>query len=488
MRLFPFLTASRSPVRKLFYLISFLAFITTLVYFLIPERTTLISDEASRSQALDINKELERLKESELSRCKNRILFLLNNNKGFDDLIDMQSGLVDGISSSPDDYTSEFKCYALTSTEFKSIISAELRSVEIKCLELLKQNLLESDSALFHDLILEKVVQGREAVGIDYSLVPVSSHKNATIESAIISSYKAFLQRDLSEKLIGGITRKTITNAVLEGVSDELKTSIDSLIAFWKIRSEIHDHSYFSDRTYEADLKEKALVQIHHLIFLKKAQNSFSEKLNEFTQEKLNESRVSDFLDKFAGLYDGSLVALKDDHEKNQYTHKQFENYIFSEASLIKLFNQGLMDCRLIAIEEANECAFQIESLKNPDINQSKLFDLKIPRPDSDVPTLVQVAEMSDQLLVSIEAGVFVGGLVAALPTGGQSLWASLVVAIYEVFRLIGDFTVVEAQKVDYIAEIRELSSAKIIHEQSGESMSKLNAEVEKVFHALIVE
>ena len=45
----------------------------------------------------------------------------------------------------------------------------------------------------------------------------------------------------------------------------------------------------------------------------------------------------------------------------------------------------------------------------------------------------------------------------------------------------------VEAQKVECISEIRE-SSAKIIHEQVGESISKLNAEVEKVFHALIVE
>ena len=475
-------------MKKLSYLIFSIVFISTLAYLFFPKGTNLIIDEASRSLALDINKELELLKDSELSRCKNRILFLLNNNKGFDDLIDMQSGLVDGISSSPDNYTSEFKCYALTNAEFKSMILTELRSVEIKCLELLKQKLLESDSALFHDLILEKVIQGREAVGIDYSLVPVTSHDSKIIDSAIISSYKAFLQRDLPEKLSGGITRKTITNAVLVGVSDELKSSIETIIAFWEIRSEKHDHSYFSDRTYVANLKEKALVQIHHLIFLKKAQNSFSEKINEFTQKKLNESRVSDFLDKFAGLYDGSLVALKDDHEKNQYTQKEFEQYIFSKASLRKLFQQGLMDCRLIAIEEANACAFEIESLQNPDINQTTELDLKIPRPDSDVPTLIQVAEMSDQLLISIEAGVFVGGLVAALPTGGQSLWASLGIAIYEFFRLIGDFTVVEAQKVEYKTKIRELSSAKIIQEQAGESISKLNAEVEKVFHALIAK
>ena len=169
-------------MKKLSYLIFPIFLISTLAYLFFPKGTNLISDEASRSLALDINKELELLKDSELSRCKNRILFLLNNNKGFDDLIDMQSGLVDGISSSPNNYTSEFKCYALTSTEFKSIISAELRSVEIKCLELLKQKLLESDSVLFHDLIFEKVVQGREAVGIDYSLVPVSSHEKATIE------------------------------------------------------------------------------------------------------------------------------------------------------------------------------------------------------------------------------------------------------------------------------------------------------------------
>lgn len=445
-------------------------------------------DHESHKLANDINIKLESLKGSLFAKSKNRILYLLNTNKGFNDLIDMQSGVVDGYSSSAENYKGEFKCFALSNSEFESMVSMILRNVEIECLNLLKESLIQSNSPLFHERILEKATWERENVGNNFSIVPITNENRKLIGSAVSNSYKKFVKRDLTEKLTGGVTKDEITSAVLDGISAELKISIDSIISSWKLKAEEHDHSFFSDITYEENIKEKAFAKIHHLAFLKKAQNSFSENINEFTHVKLKESRLSDFLDRFSGLWDGTNVALKNEQEKSEYITQEFEKYIFSSASLKKLFNDTLKECRLLATEEANECAFQLESLRNPKILKGNPIDLKIPHPKSDIPMLVQVAEMSEQLATSIEAGAFIAGIVYAPVTGGQSLWVSLVVAIYEVFRLIGDFTVVEAEKVIFKAELRDISASQIIEKQAAQSIAKLNLDVEKVFNYLIAK
>ena len=41
----------------------------------------------------------------------------------------------------------------------------------------------------------------------------------------------------------------------------ELKASIDSIISSWKLKAEEHNPSFFSDRTYEENIKEKSLGQ-----------------------------------------------------------------------------------------------------------------------------------------------------------------------------------------------------------------------------------
>ena len=65
------------------------------------------------------------------------------------------------------------------------------------------------------------------------------------IGSAISNSYKKFLKRDLTEKLTGGVAKDEITSATLDGISAELKISIDSIISSWKLKAEEHDHSFF---------------------------------------------------------------------------------------------------------------------------------------------------------------------------------------------------------------------------------------------------
>ena len=81
-----------------------------------------------------------------------------------------------------------------------------------------------------------------------------------------------------------------------------------------------------------------------------------------------------------------------------------------------------------------------------------------------------------------------VHGIVYAPVTGGQSLWVSLAVAIYELFRLVGDFTVVEAGKVNFKADLRDVSASQIIENQAAQSIAKLNLDVEKVFNNLIAK
>ena len=66
---------------------------------------------------------------------------------------------------------------------------------------------------------------------------------------------------------------------------------------------------------------------------------------------------------------------------------------------------------------------------------KGKPIDLKIPQPNSNIPTLVQVADMSEQLDASITAGAFAAGFVSAPMTGMQSLWVSLVAAIWEIIK-----------------------------------------------------
>jgi len=445
-------------------------------------------DHESHKLANDINIKLESLKGSLFAKSKNRILYLLNTNKGFNDLIDMQSGVVDGYSSSAENYKGEFKCFALSNSEFESMVSMVLRNVEIECLNLLKESLIQSNSPLFHERILEKATWERENVGNDFSIVPITNENRKLIGSAISSSYKKFLKRDLTEKLTGGVTKDEITSAVLDGISAGLKTSIDSIISSWKLKADEHDHSFFSDITYEENIKEKAFGKIHHLVFLKKAQNTFSENINEFTKEKLEESRLSNFMDRFSGLWDGAKVHFKNEKEKNKYIEEEFEKYIYSSISLRKLFNTTLKECTTLAIEEANECAFQVESLRNPEILKGKPIDLKIPQPNSNIPTLVQVADMSEQLDASITAGAFVAGIVSAPMTGMQSLWVSLVAAIWETIRLVGDFTVVEAAKVKFKSDLRDVSASQIIEKQAAQSIAKLNLDVEKVFNNLIAK
>ena len=121
------------------------------------ENVSALRDQESYKLANDINIKLENLKGSLFAKSKNRILYLLNTNKGFNDLIDMQSGVVDGYSSSAENYKSEFKCFALSNSEFESMVSMALRNVEIECLNLLKESLLKSNSPVFHELILEKL-------------------------------------------------------------------------------------------------------------------------------------------------------------------------------------------------------------------------------------------------------------------------------------------------------------------------------------------
>ena len=121
-------------------------------------------------------------------------------------------------------------------------------------------------------------------------------------------------------------------------------------------------------------------------------------------------------------------------------------------------------------------------------ILKGKPIDLKIPQPNSNIPTLVQVADMSEQLDASITAGAFIAGIVSAPMTGMQSLWVSLVAAIWETIRLVGDFTVIEAAKVKFKSDLRDVSASQIIEKQAAQSIAKLNLDVEKVFNNLIAK
>ena len=72
----------------------------------------------------------------------------------------------------------------------------------------------------------------------------------------------------------------------------------------------------------------------------------------------------------------------------------------------------------------------------------------------------------------------------------GSPLWVSLVVAMLyeEINVLIGDFTVVEAAKVKFKADLRDVSASQIIEKQAAQSIAKLNLDVEKVFNNLIAK